>query len=124
MATGYVLLGLSNAFVLLPMLPELIHYLTSQRILSRNKSSDFVSSLGDFVSGWSDLGGPILGAVLNDSLGFRYTNDAALLLALIACVIFCIWGEGARSLCSKSEHKVKVETIGVASSSRILNPSL
>lgn len=52
------------------------------------------------VGGWGDICAPLVGSFLDSELGFRYTTDIALLLAVLAAVIFGVWGDGAASLCS------------------------
>lgn len=107
MAAGYFLLGLGNAFVLLPSIPELIHYLVTKRILSRNKAGDVVSSLVDLIGGFNDLGAPILSALLSGSIGYRFTTDIALSVALIGALLFGIWGDGIPSLFSVCKRSKK-----------------
>ena len=99
-ASGYFLLGLANAFVLLPSIPELIHYLVAKRILSRNKASDIVSALVDLIGGFNDLGAPILSSLLSGAIGYRFTTDIALSVAVIGAVLYGIWGDGVSSLFS------------------------
>lgn len=62
---GFLLLGLANGFSMMPILPEMIHYLVSNRILSRNKASDITASICDLVGGWGDIGAPIIGSLLD-----------------------------------------------------------
>ena len=106
---GFFILGLGNGFAIMPILPEMIHYLVSKRILSRNKASDITASICDMVGGWGDIGAPLLGSLLDSSLGFRYTTDITLFLAIFAAIIYGVWGKGAASLCSICKKKENID---------------
>lgn len=97
-STGYFILGFGNGLVLMPAIPELIHFLSSRRILSPNKAGDVASSLFDLVAGFGDLGGPALGAILTEYIGFRFTTDITFVLMVFATVFFGIRGRGCAQL--------------------------
>ena len=103
-------------------MPEMIHFLVSKRILSRNKAGDVVSSLVDLIGGFNDLGVPILSAFLSGSIGYRFTTDIALSVAVIGALLFGIWGDGLASLFSpcKKERKFTHKTETTSGSTRFL----
>ena len=91
--SGFGLIGLSLAFVTIPVIPEVLDTVTEmyhKENIASAKLNDRVAGLNATFLGLGQMIAPILGGSLVDSLGFKAATDTIAICSLfVAVVYFC-----------------------------------
>lgn len=91
LVTGFGLIGLSVAFIAVPLLGEIIEAVKEkEKCKDSTNLNDKAAAVFSISQALGAIIGPILGGFLNDKVGYRYTCDIVGFCSLTYAIIYCI----------------------------------
>ena len=109
---GQALSGIFIAFLSIPALPEMIK--AEDKATDRHRVNTLCSGLFNSSMGLGQTIGPILGGILDASVGFRSTQDIMGMICIVFASLYLFFGTGCRGFTNSFSRKALPDKKGLS----------